>query len=96
MKNSFILLLFICGCADMNNLIGSNISSNKTQLEPLPIRAGFRDDEIIVAINIVSQPKFQARARSIVEIRITGKSTHPSDSRRPVLNGFLVGPRVRW
>lgn len=74
--------------------------ANNTQLEFSPIRAAVKSqdlkhDEVIISVNIVSQPKYYGGKRSIVEMRGTIKMTHSPDN-LPMPNGFVIGPRFRW
>lgn len=91
------LLSILSGCVVSNSFaIPVAASASNTQLEPLPVRAGIKDNELIISVNVVSQNKKGDRGRSVFEIREVTRFSNPSTYNYPNPNGFILAARIRW
>jgi len=96
-KNLLILAILILNVS----CISAAGNLTPTNLEFSPIRSVVRSQdlkhsELVISVNIISQPKYGGGKRSVIEIRGSIKAARPSDSQIPIPNGFEIGPRIRW
>lgn len=92
-----ILMIFNVSCISFQ----TNSINSSSYLEFSPIRSSLRSQdlkhsELVVSVNLFSQPKYGGGRRSLAEIRGTLKASRPSDSQIPIPNGFEIGPKIRW
>lgn len=96
-KNILILAILILNVS----CISTTSNLTPTNLEFSPIRSSFKSQdlkhsELVISVNIISQPRYGGGKRSIMEIRSSIKASRSSDSQVPFPNGFEIGPRIRW
>lgn len=89
------LLIFNVSC------ISTTGNLTPTNIEFSPIRSviksqDLKHSELVISINIMSQPKYGGGRRSVIEVRGSVKASRPSDNQIPLPNGFEIGPRIRW
>lgn len=92
MKLVFAALL-LSGCT----LGQANLYAPSTTVDPLPLRAGFRDDSLIIGVPLIVEPRKTGGWRSTLELRLDVKMLKSTvGNPLPTPNGFVFGPRLRW